>query len=154
MPKVLICGLGNPLKLDDGIGPSVITELEKHELPEDVDTADFGISGFKCALGIADYDKVVFVDAIQMGKEPGKIYRIALTEQELLESPSLNSFTFSLHESDLEMILATAALLGSYPKEVVIIGCEPKSSGYGVGMSEEVEQARDEIIEYVLREIN
>jgi len=149
----LICGLGNPLKLDDGIGPSVITELEKRELPEDVELADFGISGFKCALGIADYDKVVFVDAIQMGREPGKIYRVALTEQELLDSPSLNSFTFSLHESDLEMILATAALLGNYPKEVVIIGCEPKDAGYGVGLSPEVERAREDIIQFVLKEI-
>jgi hydrogenase maturation protease len=153
LPSVLICGLGNALKRDDGLGPRVISELEKQEMPEGICLADFGISGFKCSLVIGDYDKVVFVDAIQMEKEPGQVYRICLTQQDLIESPSLSDFSVSLHESNLERIMATAALLERCPAEIVIIGCEPGETGFGVGLSQEVEQSIDQIIELVLAEV-
>jgi hydrogenase maturation protease len=153
LPEILICGLGNALKRDDGLGPCIIAELEKQVLPDDVNLIDFGTSGFKCALGIGDYDKVVFVDAIQTGKQPGHIYKINLSKQDLLNSPSLSSFAVSLHESDLERILTTAALLDSYPHEVVIIGCEPEDTTFGIGLSKKLEQAMPGIIDLVLTEV-
>ena len=153
MSGILICGLGNTLKRDDGLGPCIITELEKRSLPDDVSLIDFGTSGFKCALGIGDYDKVVFVDAIQTGKQPGQIYKINLSRQDLLNSPSLSSFAVSLHESDLERILTTAALLNSYPREVVIIGCEPEDTNFGIGLSEKLEKSMPGIIDLVLAEV-
>ena len=152
MAKILICGLGNPLKHDDGLGPSVIAELEKQAISDDICLRDFGTSGFKCALEIGGYDRVVFVDAVQTGKKPGQIYRIELSREDLLDSPSLSSFAFSLHESDLERVLATAALLDGYPGEVVIIGCKPKETTFGVGLSPEVEKAMKRVIELVLAE--
>jgi hydrogenase maturation protease len=145
--------LGNSLKQDDGLGPYVITEMEKQAFSKDVSLIDFGTSGFKCALEIGSYDKVIFVDAIQMGKEPGKIYSINLSKEDLINSPSLGSVTFSLHESDLERILATAAILDSYPGEVVVIGCEPKETSFGIGLSEEVKKAMNNVINLVLAEI-
>jgi len=142
------------LKCDDGLGPSIIAELEKRALPDNVSLIDFGISGFKCALGIVDYDKVVFVDAVQTGKQPGQIYKINLSKQDLLNSPSLSSFAVSLHESDMERILTTAALLDGYPQEVVIIGCEPADTTFRVGLSEEIEKAVPTIIDLILEEAN
>ena len=83
----------------------------------------------------------------------GQIYKINLLRQDLLNSPSLSSFAFSLHESDLERILATAALLDSYPRQVVIIGCEPKETTFGIGLSEEVKKAMNRVIDLVLAEV-
>ncbi len=153
MPTILICGLGNTLKRDDGLGPRVITELEKQAMPEGVCLADFGISGFKCSLEIGDYDKVVFIDAIQMDKKPGQVYRLYLTGKDLLQSPSLADFNFSLHESNLERIMATSAFLNMCPGEITIIGCEPADITFGVGLTPEVEQSIDQIIELVLAEL-
>ncbi len=153
MSRTLICGLGNQLKRDDGLGPCIIAELEKQALPENVSLIDFGTSGFKCALEIGEYEKVIFVDAIRMGKQSGQIYKICLSKQDLQNSPSLSSFAFSLHESDLERILSTAALIDSYPHKVVIIGCEPKDATFGLGLSKEVKQAMRGIIDLVLAEV-
>lgn len=150
---ILICSIGNRLKKDDGIGPYVIEELEKRILPPNVSLIDFGTSGFKAALEIGNYDKVIFVDAIQQGKQPGQAYRITVGKGDLWQSPSLTSFTVSLHESDLERILATAALIDNYPKEVVVIGCEPKDLSFGLSLSREVEQAVSKIIDLILNEI-
>ena len=153
MSSILICGLGNVLKRDDGLGPRVISELEKRTLPKGVCLADFGISGFKCALEIGDYKKVIFIDAVQMEKKPGQVYRLYLSQQDLLQSPSLSDFSVSLHESNLERIMATASLLDRCPNEIVIIGCEPADTGFGVGLSQETEQSLDQIIELVLAEV-
>ncbi len=150
---ILICGIGNKLKKDDGIGPYVIEELEKRVLPSNVSLADFGTSGFKAALEISKYDKVIFVDAIQQGKQPGQVYRITLNKEELSQRPSLTSFTVSLHESDLEGILATTALVNNYPKEVVAIGCEPKDLSFGLSLSREIKRAVSKIIDLILDEI-
>ena len=153
LPRILICGIGNSLKKDDGIGPYVTEELEKRVLPPNVSLMDFGTSGFKAALEIGNYDKVIFVDAIQRGKQSGQVYRITLSKEDLLQSPSLTSFTVSLHESDLERILATAALIDNYPKEVVVIGCEPKDLSFGLSLSKEVKKAVSKIIDLILDEI-
>jgi hydrogenase maturation protease len=152
LSKILICGLGNKLKGDDGIGPFVVEELERRALPPDVDLIDFGTSGFKCALEIGRYDKVIFIDAIEAGEQPGQIHRIRLKKEDLLDSPSLSSFAISLHESDLEKILATAALLNNYPREVVVIGCEPKDISFGLDLSREAKQAINKIIALALEE--
>jgi hydrogenase maturation protease len=149
----LICGLGNILKCDDGLGHSVINELEKKALPDNITLIDFGTSGFKCALSIGDYDKVIFVDAIQAGKQPGKIYKMSLSRHHLMDSPSLSTFAISLHESDLERILTTAALLDSYPNEVVIIGSEPVDTSYRVGLSKKVKMVIPSIINNIMQEI-
>ncbi len=153
LPRILICGIGNRLKKDDGIGPYLIEELEKRVLPPNVSFMDFGISGFKTALEIGKYDKVIFVDAIQRGEQPGQIYRITLSKEDLWQSSSLSSFTISLHESDLERILATAALIDNYPKEVVILGCEPKDLSFGLSLSQEVKKQVSKIIDLILDEI-
>jgi hydrogenase maturation protease len=153
LSRILICGLGNTLNHDDGLGPCIISELETQVLSESIDLIDFGTSGFKCALSLENYEKVIFIDAIQMGKKPGQIYKINLSREDLLRSPSLSSFAVSLHESDLERILTTASLFNKYPKDVVIIGSEPENTTLGVGLSDRLEQAKPRIIELILSEV-
>lgn len=149
MPRILICGIGNKLKKDDGIGPYVIEELEKRVLPANVSLRDFGTSGFKTALEIGKYHKVIFVDAIQLGNQPGQVYKTTLSKEDLPGSPSLNSFTLSFHESDLEKILTTATLIDNYPKEVMVLGCEPEDLSFGFGLSKKVKKAVSEIIDFI-----
>jgi len=153
-PRILVCGLGNQLKGDDGLGPHVIAELEGKGLPADVGLMDFGISGLKAVLEIGKYDRVILVDAVKAGGRPGEIYRTTLSKEDLLSSPSLSSFTISLHEVSLEGLLVTAALLDSYPQEVILIGCEPKDLSFGLHLSKEVEGAVGQIIDLILDELS
>lgn len=151
--RILICGIGNRLKKDDGIGPYVIEKLEKRVLPANVSLLDFGTSGFKTALEIGKYHKVIFVDAIQLDNQPGQVYKTTLSKEDFLESPSLSSFTVSLHESDLEKILTTATLINNYPEEIIVLGCEPEDLSFGLDLSREVEKAVSKIIDLILSEI-
>lgn len=151
--SILVCGIGNTLKRDDGLGPYMIRELEQKRLPVNVTLADFGISGFKTALEIGRYDKVIFIDAMQTGMKPGEVIKTTITEQDLTGSESLSSFSVSLHESDLQKILTSASLINNYPKEVVVVGCEAQDLSVGLGLSEQVRKAADAIIDLVLEEI-
>ncbi len=154
MRRILICGVGNKLKRDDGLGPFVIEQLEDTPMPEGVDVADYGISGFKCALKLEGYNKVIFVDAISLpGFEPGRLHRLKINKDKLMKSPRLSDFSLSMHETDLERIMATAAVLNIYPDEVVIIGCEPSDTAVGLGLTKPVEAAVPKIIELILKEL-
>lgn len=147
--RLLVCGLGNRLKRDDGLGPCVIAALAQRDLPKGVSLEDFGTWGFRAALMIGDYDKVIVVDAIQAGSSPGQVYRIVLEDRSY--KPKL--FALSPHESDLEQILAMATSIGRGPQEIVIIGCEPQDLSWGLEMSAEVQAAMAKVIEQVLTEI-
>jgi hydrogenase maturation protease len=154
LTRTLICGVGNKLKRDDGLGPFVIEQLETTAMPEGVDVADYGISGFKCALKLEGYNKVVFVDAISLpGFEPGRLHRLKITKEKLMKSPKLSDFSLSMHETDLERIMATAAVLNIYPDEVIIIGCEPADTAVGLGLTKQVEAAVPGVIALVLKEL-
>jgi len=154
LTRTLICGVGNKLKRDDGLGPFVIEQLEDTPMPEGVDVADYGISGFKCALKLEGYNKVIFVDAISLpGFEPGRLHRLKINKDKLMKSPRLSDFSLSMHETDLERIMATAAVLNIYPDEVVIIGCEPSDTAVGLGLTKPVEAAVPKIIELILKEL-
>jgi hydrogenase maturation protease len=154
MARTLVCGVGNKLKRDDGLGPFVIEQLETREMPPEVDVADYGISGFKCALKLEGYNKVIFVDAISLpGSEPGRLHRLKINKAQLLKSPKLSDFSVSMHETDLERIMATAAVLNIYPEEVVIVGCEPQDTAVGLGFSKPVEAAVPGVIDLVMQEL-
>ncbi|MCL2615184.1 MAG: hydrogenase maturation protease [Dehalococcoidia bacterium] len=155
MTRILVCGVGNKLKKDDGLGPLIAEELDNVELPPGVDVADFGISGFKCALKLEGYHKVVFVDAISLpGSEPGRLHRLKINKEALMRSPRLSDFSVSMHETDLERIMATASVLNIYPEEVVIIGCEPADTAVGLGLTPSVEAAVPQVLQMVMQELS
>jgi hydrogenase maturation protease len=155
MLKTLICGLGSKLQGDDGLGPYVIEELEKEDQPEGVALADYGISGFKCALNLARYDRVIFVDAVSLpGRVPGTLHRLHIPREKLSGRPTLGDVGISMHETDLPRILATAAALGTAPQEIIVIGCQPADTRVRLGLSPRVEKAVPAIIEMVKAELS
>jgi hydrogenase maturation protease len=123
-------------------------------MPAGVDVADYGISGFKCALKLEGYNKVIFVDAISLpGSEPGRLHRLKISKERLMNSPRLSDFSVSMHETDLERIMATAAVLNIYPDEVVIIGCEPSDTAVGLGLTKSVADAVPGIVALIMQEL-
>jgi hydrogenase maturation protease len=152
--NILVCGFGNTLRKDDGLGPDIIAQLAERELPDNVALRDFGTSGFRAALEMGGFDKVIAIDAIKTGKKAGTLYRVLLSKEDVACGQSLNSFSVSLHESELERVLATTALLGDYPEEVIVVGCEPGDVSLGLTRSDAVSRATGEVIDMVIGEID
>ena len=72
--RVFIAGIGNKYMGDDGFGPKVVEELLSEEIPSGVEVRDVGLCGITLAPELADYDMVIFVDAVNMDSKPGTIY--------------------------------------------------------------------------------
>ncbi|WBW95813.1 hydrogenase maturation protease [Oceanirhabdus sp. W0125-5] len=147
MKKQCIIGIGNILLRDDGIGVHLISELHKEKLRCDVDLIDGGTSTFDLLGYFLDNEKIIVVDSLKGGHEPGTIYRI--TPEELGTYIKSNS---SLHDVQVFDIIKQANLMGADP-EVIIIGVEPHEIFYDMELSQTLKNEMPNIIRIVKEEI-
>lgn len=146
---VLVLGLGNPLRGDDGIGPRVIEALEKRGLPDSVETLDAGTGGLDLLRVIEEQDRVVIVDAADVGKQPGQFVRF--TPDQVLLSEATERFSF--HHAGLAEVFSLTRALGRPLPPVVIFGVQPEDVGWRQGLSPAVEAGLPALIDAVLEEI-
>jgi len=147
--SVLVLGLGNPLRGDDGVGCRVVEELTRRELPPGVQVLDGGAAG----LGLLDlmegWERVVVVDAADVGREAGEFVRFTPADFRLLSAPD----RFSLHHAGLSEVLALADALGRALPGMVIFGVQPAEVGWREGLSPAVETVLTALADSVLEEI-
>ena len=150
MKHTLVLGLGNPLLGDEGIGVRVAEELKRLELPDGVSVVEGGTAGLRLIGLMEGYQRVIIVDAAEMGQPPGHVVRFTPSEVHFktVETP------LSLHQIGLVEALALAEALEVAPDELVIIGVQPGRIEEGVGLSSEVEGAIPQIVRMVLDELD
>jgi hydrogenase maturation protease len=137
MNNIVVVGIGNILKTDEGIGVRILQELSKcaGDFPS-IDFVDLGSGGMRLLHAIADRTKAVIIDCAFMGKPEGTMSRFT-PEQVTTQKPLAG---VSLHESDVIGVVALSRQLGEAPGEIVIFGIEPYSIGPGEHLSMELEK--------------
>ena len=147
---VLILGLGNPLLGDEGVGVRVVEELKGLELPDGVAVVEGGTAGLGLVGLMEGYQRVIIVDAVNMGHPPGRVVRFtpADVQFKVAEAP------LSLHHIGLGEVLALAKALGVAPAELVIVGIQPGRIEGQIGLSPEVEGAIPHSIGIILDELD
>jgi len=149
--RVLIAGIGNRLRGDDGFGPRVVEELARVGLPRGVELRDLGLARVTLAQDLEGFDMVVLVDAVQGEGEPGEVWVEALgVEGE--EDPAQLS-RLSLHEVGLEGFLLFAKALGVLPPRIVLVGCVPGDLSPRLGLSGPVEAAVSQAVALVKKKV-
>lgn len=146
--KTVILGVGNVLLSDEGIGVHVANELMKMDLPPGVSVVEGGTDGFSLLNIITDADRLIVVDAVKGGAEPGSIYRFDANE--IRSVPS--GFKTSVHQVGILEVIDLSGLIGKTPRTTVI-GIEPKSFEMSLQLSPEVMEKFPRIIELVLEEL-
>ena len=147
--SVLVLGLGNPLRGDDGVGPRIIEELTRRGLPEGVTALDVGNAGLDLLNILEGWERAVIVDAAEMGREPGCFVRFTPDEARLTQAGD----HFSLHNAGLGDALALAGALGWTLPELVIFGVQPAEFGWKAGLSSAVEAAIPALTDAVMEEL-
>ncbi|OGO60082.1 MAG: hypothetical protein A2Z36_02740 [Chloroflexi bacterium RBG_19FT_COMBO_48_23] len=147
-PRITVLGIGNLLLKDEGIGVHLVQKLADMVDNAKVNLIDAGTSPEFLSLVDGNLDKLIIVDAVKAGNEPGTIYRFS---PDNLDSDSTSHF--SLHEIGVLDSLKVMALFDRLPKSTVIIGIEPKTIDFGLDLSPEVGEKLPEIINLVLKEI-
>jgi hydrogenase maturation protease len=157
--QLLIAGVGNIFLGDDGFGVEVANRLASADLPEWVDVVDYGIRGMHLAYDLAGgYNSAILLDATARGGGAGTIYVIepdlqrptvaADDEAALAANPMFNA-----HGMQPDVVLGMLGMLEAEHAEdrhVLVVGCEPASLDYGIGLSEPVTAAVDEAVKVVL----
>lgn len=146
--RITVVGVGNLLLKDEGIGVHTTYALQQIDIPHNVKIVDGGTSP-DFPYDLKEVDKLIIIDAVKTGGQPGTIYRFHPHDMDI-ESEGI----ISLHELGLEQSLRMMRLMGNEPKETVIIGIEPKEINWGTELSAELQQKIPEIINAVLKEIS
>ena len=146
--KTVILGIGNLILRDEGIGIHAIRRLQSVELPSGIDVVDGGTDSVDLLPYFQNYERIIVVDALRAGGEPGSIYRV--TPDDIMEDEKRS---LSLHEIGLLDVLLMAKHLGGHG-EVVIIGVEPKEISCSMDLTPEVEARLPHVMDAVLAEIN
>jgi len=132
--RLLVAGVGNVLRGDDGFGPAVVDRLGP--LPDGVDVVETGIGGIALLQELmAGCDGLVLVDAIDQGALPGTVFAI---EPDVREAPHVAD----VHLANPQRVLSMAKGMGCLPERVLIVGCQPAGMDeLGAGLSAAVERA-------------
>ena len=134
LERVLIAGVGNLLRGDDGFGPAVTERLG--DLPEGVDVIETGIGGIALLQELmAGCDALVLIDAVDRGAEPGTVFLITPEVREAVHVPDI-------HLANPDRVLSMAKTIGVLPDRVLIVGCQPGDiDAVSIGLSPAVERA-------------
>lgn len=146
---ILILGVGNILRKDDGVGVQAVWRLQDLPLPGGVKVLDGGTVGIGLLELLRGYERAVIIDAAEMGLHPGAVAKFR-PEATQFRTPDLR---LSLHSADVAGVLELARMLGRPLPELSIIGVQPGDTGWGTEMSVEVLAEMRHVVDLVLEEI-
>ncbi len=140
--RILIAGVGNVLRCDDGFGIEVLHCLEKSLASEGVEYFESGIAGISLVQKLMDgFDALIIIDALDRGAEPGRVFVLEPDADSLKKPPSTHEAT-DLHQADPEVVLRMAAALKTLPPRAWIVGCQAQDcDDLGAPLTEAVARA-------------
>lgn len=146
LPGMLVIGIGNPLRGDDGVGPTIVEILKARGLP--------GARLMTChgdgLLLIETWKNkgVMLIDAATSGAHPGTVYRFDALRRPLPAGFSL----YSTHAFGIAETIELARTLDQLPSHLVIYAIEGRNFAMGAGLSPEVERAVHDVVERLVCE--
>jgi hydrogenase maturation protease len=134
---------------DDGAGVHVVRHLSDwYRFPDGVGLLDGGTLGLDLLPRLEGVQRLIVVDAVDCGKAPGELVRLAGDEVPVALASKL-----SPHQMGLKDLLAVADLQGIMPAEVVLAGIQPGTVEMGMELSAEVGGALGGLAGLVLSEL-
>ena len=116
--RLLVAGVGNVLRGDDGFGPAVVGLLAGR-LPAGVEVIETGIGGIALLQELmAGCAGLILIDAVDRGAAPGTVF---LLEPEVPEGEHVPD----VHLANPDRVLTMAKTMGVLPERVRIVGCQP-----------------------------
>jgi hydrogenase 3 maturation protease len=127
--KVVIVGVGNILKGDDGLGPALVERLRGMTKAVCVNAGN-APENYLGKIVKEEPDTLLFVDAVHLGLEPG--------EFRLLDADGLSHSALSTHDISAGMLLDV--LKSELAGQIRLLGVQPASIGFGENISAPVDE--------------
>lgn len=144
---MLVVGIGNRDRRDDGLGLAVIDALRgrTHDGAEVVAHSGEAAS----LMDLWSGRDTIVVDAMNSGAAPGTIRRVDVLDEEL---PADVLQSCSTHAFGLAQAVELGRAMQTLPPRLVVLAVEGEDFSYGEGLSESVREAVDEVVEAVIEE--
>lgn len=146
---VLIVGVGNEYRGDDAIGLLAARRIRALNLP--------GVSTIECrgeASGLVngwkDVQAVFVIDAVYSGQKTGTIHQWNVTH----ESLPVDLFSASSHSLGVAQAIELARAMNLLPPVMIVYGIEAKQFDYQTGVSPELYDLLDEMIQQIQSEVS
>ena len=124
-PRILALGLGNELLQDDGVGIHALRRFQQ-VMSHSCLCVEAGTAILDALPMLENADRILVFDAVESNGKPGTVYLLNTTDM-------MEEWTHpSMHEMGLLQVLP---MLRRTPAEVVIIGAEPHTINWGIGLS-------------------
>ncbi len=144
MISVLVIGIGNEFRCDDGAGLRVVRELAARNLPGVVVREGRGLVG-----DWQGFARVYLVDAVSSGALPGTVHRLDGRCDRI--EPEM--FRTSTHALGVAEAVELARQIGELPEMLVIYGIEGCDFSVGDTLTARVAQAVTEVVSELARSI-
>jgi hydrogenase maturation protease len=146
-----IVGVGNILMGDEGIGVRTVEALAQESLPEGVTLYDGGTAFYVLSGELADFHKLVIVDAVNGDQPPGTMYRFVL--EDIKGGAERTGVSFSLHDIGVIESLRLERLVYRIPEQVVFIGIEPERVELSMELSPRIASKLPALVHAILGEL-
>ncbi len=145
---VVLC-IGNILLSDEGVGVHAAKVIHERGLPADVTLIEGGTDGFKLMNVIVEAGRIVVVDCVKGGADPGSLYRF-----EIDDAPTaLKGMKTSVHQIGILEVIHMSSLISGRTPRTTFIGCEPASLEMSMELSSTVAAKLPRIVELVYEEL-
>lgn len=146
--RVLVAGLGNPDRGDDGVGPLVMEKLAGL-LPADVPIVRIGGDVLNLITEWVGFETAICVDAAAPLTAPGRIHRFDLATSRLSRDIAITSS----HALSLTEAIELSRVLHLAPRDIIVFAIEGTSFAEGATMAPEVAAAAVEVAGRVAAEV-
>ncbi len=137
--KIVILGIGNEIKGDDGLGPiiakksSTLFDKNKNIVVFDGGTVPENYTG---SIRKEKPTHIVLIDAVDMKKEPGYI--------RVVEKEEIANYNISTHAMPISYLIKyIETTIGA---QIILVGVQPKSMGFAEPVSKEVEKSIEDVV--------
>ena len=141
--RVVVAGIGNPIRMDDFVGVKIVRDLQGR-VSEKVLLIECETVPESFIQQIVDFKPthVLLIDAAVMGLEPGTC--------RLVKPEHLKVFpAISTHMLPLRVFCDYLA--GATNAKIALLLIEPKETDFGEGLSPEVDAAEKTIVNFLLK---
>jgi hydrogenase maturation protease len=147
-PLVLVVGIGNADRGDDGVGPAVARRLRSW-VPASVRVLECSGDALTLLDDWEGFASVILVDAVTSIDAPGRVHRVDLAKNPL----PLAFSPPSTHALGLAEAIELARCLGRLPRSIAAYLVEGEQFAAGAQLSPLVAKAVDAVLEAVIADI-
>ena len=140
--KLIILGVGNELKSDDGVGPFIIKNLMAEDIESDrlllIDSGTVP-ENFTGKIRKENPSHVIIVDACLMGCRPGDI--------RIVDKDDFTNIGISTHSMSLSYFVKYLERDTDF--KIIFVGIEPETMDWGENPTENVEKTAHDFIKII-----